>query len=180
MLRITYAVVPSVALALLALAVWSCGPAPSDGQQDRLAAREAAPGRHAIHTEQLHKIMSDLGRSSAQDWPQEMADLRSVQDEEARFREARQVASALAQAAQQIPGAVSGVAMTEQQRAEFLAGVEDLEQKAAQLEAAAAAHDLTRMRSTLGKIKMTCCGCHAQFCTQAVPLQFGKTAPKLN
>lgn len=178
MLTVTKALAASVALILLALVAWSsCGPDPSEGHQDRLAAREAAPARHAIRTEQLHQIMSKLGRSSAQDWPQEMADLRSTQDEQARFREARLVAGALAQAAKQIPGAVADAPLTEQQRDAFLAGVDELEQKAAQLEAAAAAHDLKRMRSTLSKIKMNCYGCHAQFKEYAGPLQFGRSEP---
>jgi len=175
MLNVIKVIALSVVFIIIALAAWSCGPDLSEEQQDRLAARTAAPARHAIRTDQLHKIMEDLGRSSAQDWPQEMANLRSEQDEQARFREARRVADALAQAAKQIPASIADAPLTEQQREAFLASVEELEQKAAQLEAAAAAHDLKRMRSTLSTIKTNCYGCHAQFSEYAGPLQFGRS-----
>jgi len=174
MFTLTKVLASSAALALLALALWSCGPDPSHGPLDRMAAGKPTPALHAVHSEQLQNLMTELGQASAEDWPQEMADLRSDQDEQARFRKAHQLARALAISAKQIPQAIADVPMAEAKRAAFLAGADELEQKAAQLEATAAAQDLRRMQSALSKIKMTCCGCHAQFCEKDIPLEFGR------
>lgn len=162
------------ASSLLVLAIFSCGPDAFKTQPESKTAQMAPAARHAVHSDQLQTIMDELGESTNEDWPQEMADLRAEQDQQARFREAQQLARTLTQSAKQIPGAVADTPMTEKQRTEFLAGVDELEQKAAQLEAAAAAQDIRRMQSALGKIKMTCCGCHSQFCEKPKQVKFSK------
>ena len=136
-------------------------------EQREAATGEAPPAaRHAMHSEQLRKIMLGMGNQAVRTWPQEIASERAADAEHDRqvdFDRARRLSAALGRAAGQIPQAIQGVDLTDGRRAAFLANAEWLRMQADELEALAKARDFDKMHETLHTIRDTCNGCHSQF-----------------
>lgn len=139
------------------------------------ARSDCAPAScHAVHSEQLRAIMSGLGVRADKVWPQEIAQERAAdaaREREARFDEARELATALGRAAGQIPQAIAGVELAGTERDAFFVAVDRLKFHAGELEVAAGRRDFDRMESILGSIRTTCNECHAQFRELAGPIQ---------
>lgn len=149
--------------------------------------RQAQPGRvsndpaaaHAVHSRELHAIMSKLGRTSRKRWPQEIESERAADAEAARaerFEVARQLSDAMSQAASQIPQAIANVQLEPAERERFLAEVQRLKTQAGELEAAATRHDFEAMRATLKSVRTTCNGCHSQFSDLTGPIKLPASA----
>ncbi len=191
MIRTAILSLPAVVL----LAVNSC-PQPQSGQappataadaREKPAAqtREAPPPapapprdleaarRHAIHTDRLQVIMAGLGSQVTKTWPQEMEPPPDTGGS-AEYEEARQLAAALARAADQIPEAIVGVPLKDEERRAFMSRVSELRSYASRLETSAARRNSRQMRSSLRDIQGTCYACHDRFREVAGPIQFGR------
>lgn len=130
------------------------------------------PARHAVHTEQLKKVMSELGASVASTWPQEIQ--QDVKDDRGiDYKAAEDLARLLAKTTRILPEAVKDTEMSSDDREVFMANVDLLAFQATQLEASAREHRIREMRGVLNQIQTTCYGCHSQFRGEPGPLKFG-------
>jgi cytochrome c556 len=130
------------------------------------------PARHAVHTEQLQKVMSDLGATVASNWPQEIQ--QDVKEERSvDYQRAEELARLLARTTRILPEAVKDSPMSSADREVFMANVDLLAFQAIQLEASAREHRIREMRGILNQIQTTCYGCHSQFRGEPGPLKFG-------
>lgn len=141
------------------------------GTDDRSVANGAI---HWVHDARLREIMEELDREMLRSWPQEVeneyakVDLRKHEES---LAEARELADALASAANRIPSAVSIAKMAEVDRRSFLAQVETLRDQAGRLSSAAGSRDPDAMRYALDTISATCHSCHQRFRDFAGPME---------
>lgn len=159
----------SIVLAVLLL---SKGCADGQGWGTRQASDVPPPVRHAVHTDELQRVMSGLGKAVASTWPQEIqAEMRDSRSTD--YEKAEQLARRLAETTRILPGTIRNSEMSAEDREVFLANVDLLASQASQLEASAREHRLQEMRRILGQIQTTCYGCHSQFRGEPGPLKFG-------
>lgn len=128
---------------------------------------------HAIHSDQLQKLMRGLGEEVRVSWPQEIAEERAASDRRAQFREAARIGRLLANSAPNIKAAISDVQLGDAERKIFTDNVVLLEGQARDLAAVAAREDAEAMGASLRDIKATCTACHGQFAELAGPIRFG-------
>jgi len=142
----------------------AAAPRPSDA--------DASPS-HAVQSEELRQIMNRLDELQLTVWPQELQAEYASAEEYAAAKalwEARQLADALAVAAETIPISVEHMPMSEADRRSFTSQVETLREQAVRLEQAAALGDRERMRRVLASIDETCLSCHERFRDISGPL----------
>lgn len=115
---------------------------------------------HAVHAERLYELMRSLDRLSHQRLPQAMD---PAQERDARVREAREVALAIAEAATLIPEVESGTARSAPERREFAAHARVLEQRARGFAERAAAQSPEEMQAEGRAILEACAACHRRY-----------------
>ena len=137
-------------------------------------AAQAPPAAvHWVHSAALQDIMGDIEQRRLAVWPQEIAPEYEADAERANergLRRARAFAHALAASTGQMPEALAGADLTEEQRAMFDSWVDDLQKQAQKIETAAAAEDIEATRVALANLTGTCNACHEQFREFAGPI----------
>jgi len=125
----------------------------------------------------MRAVMDRINSDMVAYWPQEMEPRSGGYARTQDFRKAKKIAQLLAASTEQIPEAVAHVPLSETERADFLAIVEQLRSGAEELSAAATAQDRRRMQAAMSRIRTTCHGCHAQFGRYTGPLPCDRSSP---
>lgn len=158
---------------LAAILLGSCAPQPEPtARQDQVS----GPSRHAVRGQQLRSVMSRMGTEVRKAWPQEIASEREAQAQQRdamRFEDAADLAKALAEAANGIPGALEAGQLSGQDLKAFMDDVDALRARSADLRSAAQRRDKPGMRKAMADVRDTCMDCHRQFREVAGPLKFG-------
>jgi len=128
---------------------------------------------HAVHGDELVRVMSRIERFRRQSWPQEVESEyesdRAAGTERA-FRQAQRVATQLSDAAGLIADVAQRVDMAEADRRAFLAQVDVLKAQVKHLESVTADRNADAMRKALRRIDTTCRSCHSRFRDVAGPM----------
>lgn len=146
------------------------------GAADRSPEPAEGSASHAVHGQRLYDVMRRIQLATSQDWPQELDGEYASPGPAARqaaFDEACRLAVALAEAAREIPQAVSSLDIPEVDRRSFQAQVETLHDQARGLEQAALIGNADAMQAALDRIGATCASCHARFRDYSGPLTDG-------
>lgn len=134
---------------------------------------EAVAESHALYDERLRDLMSEMQRTTNENWPEKMDDEHAppnAKDTAFSFDKAEPLADALAKSADRIPDTVAHLVMIEADRRAFRAQSETLRDQALRLSTAAKKRDTTEMRTVLQSIDATCRACHARFLDVSGPL----------
>jgi hypothetical protein len=124
------------------------------------------PARHAVHSKQLAEIMSAMEAEVGVNWPQEIAEEKEAQREQARRarqQRAARMAKLLSNSAARIPEAIAGVELSQRERELFLNLTTKLEKQADALQKMADEADKEKLTKMLSRIEDTCYACHSQF-----------------
>ena len=137
-----------------------CACAPGPPQPD------AEPSTHAIQSERLVRLMRGLERLAVERLPQAM-DLQ--QERTSRAYQVARAAAAIAESAQQLPGAAGYLELPPDARREFARRADQLHRRAKRLadEATHLSHEA--MRAQTSAINESCRGCHHRFRIPGVP-----------
>lgn len=133
------------------------------------AANGVKSGRvhHWVQSDQLQRVMQQLGSSSATQWPSTLPDDPEVavneRDRNEAFRNGAELAASLAQAAARIPDSVTHLALSQADRDAFIATANTLKDQSQQLGRAARSHRVEDMQKLLEGTRATCISCHTCF-----------------
>ena len=151
----------------------SCTPQPETAaRHDQVS----GPSRHAVQSQRLRAVMGRVGTEVRKTWPQEIASEREAEAQrrdEMRFEDAANLADDLAEAANEIPGALDSGQLSGQDLKAFMDDVDALRARAADLRSAAQDKNLPAMRRAMSNVRETCMDCHRQFRQVSGPLEFG-------
>ena len=117
-------------------------------------------GAHAVHNEQLQRVMRSMEALHIEELPQELDPKVELENEKRRLR---RVLSALAGAAEQIPGIVTEVELTAEQASEFVELASELQRRALELEESLSSLRRDEIRGQFSRLQETCHECHRQF-----------------
>jgi cytochrome c556 len=118
--------------------------------------------RHAIYGEELQKSMQELKRLSSLS---SIARMYSDSEVDLNTAETAQTAKKIEETAKLIPAAIDEIEISEQNKAEFMALVDQLSKNAALLSEQASANDIDSAKETLKAMNQTCTDCHSLYRT---------------
>ncbi len=137
----------------------SCRQRPMEEYGRRLEKTSKA-ALHAVHSERLRQIMSELERLSLNQLPQEI----DVSAERQRhIGQMSPVAQAMAEAALHIPDVLEEVELSDEKRQVFIDLAEKLGNQAIELHRQTEQQSLSGVSQTLENIGATCNACHSAF-----------------
>jgi len=134
-----------------------------------VAIEKHAPGptQHWIQEDEMRSLMERLGAKTAEHWPATIPDdpedpATSSERKEA-FKSSAKLASALADAAEQIPHMVEKSSLSDADRNAFIGTAQVLSDQARKLNRAARRHNVEEMQRLLDATRATCISCHTRF-----------------
>lgn len=116
---------------------------------------------HAIHSEKLKGVMSDISGVAFNRLPQELGNPHNSGSPD--LRKVAAAAGALNRAASRIPAAVNSVSLEPAEEQVFLTLARRLKTQTSQLESQARSGDLSNVRLTMRQMSSTCNSCHTLF-----------------
>lgn len=149
-------------LAGMSLLTAACEPRPS--ATDALTAPRLAdhglPARHAVHHEELRRLMQQLFRAEFEELPQE---LNTPAEQTRRTRRLAIAAGHVADAAVHIPDVMPRLELTPDERRLFADLAATLAAQAGQMRAAAERGRVDEVRTINAQLVTTCNACHTNF-----------------
>jgi cytochrome c556 len=129
-------------------------------------ATTSAPALHAVHSERLRQVMDDMDLITNEHLPQDF-DASRTRDQ--RYRDVAKLADRLADTAREIPEALNGIKLNEENKQTFCTLAEALRQHALDLADNARNQNESAADANLKQIEATCNACHSAF-REAGPL----------
>lgn len=126
----------------------------------RRLADTGRPAIHAVHSERLRQIMTNLNSNMFKQMPQEMdaAQLRAGE-----LSDVARTAAAMADAARYIPEVLPEAKLAEQEQTLFLSLAEKLRAQAIELEQTASRGEAAAAGNLMDSLLATCNACHSAF-----------------
>lgn len=115
---------------------------------------------HAVHSQQLEQIMSDLSGITFERLPQELGESGGQRVE---LGEIAKVADNMVQAASRIPSAIDEVKLEPAEQKVFVTLADRLGTQASTLRRQARQNEMAAVRASLQEINATCISCHTLF-----------------
>lgn len=149
-------------LVLAVLITVPCGSCRMRPRQDYATQRAHTekPALHAIQSERLHSLMTELNALFFNRMPQEMD--REEQSDQT-IGEIEQVAAAMAQSASYIPDTLQDVRISQEDAKLFRQFAAKLQQQSLQLQEFAASEQINEVATKVDEIDITCRNCHDAF-----------------
>lgn len=157
----------ALSLAALVASVGACAP-PAQIRYERRLEETAPPASHAVHSTRLAQLMRGVERLADERLPKA---LDAQEEVGRRTAEVSSVARDLAASAAQIPDAIAGLALSEEERGEFRALADALRMRALELADLAPQLAPDDLRARAEAIEESCNACHGLFRVETDSLQ---------